>query len=296
MFGYIKTYPPELKVREQESYRALYCGLCREMGRCDGQCARLTLSYDFVFLTLVRLCVTGEAPSFRPRRCLVHPFRRRPMGESCEALAHSARCAALLNYWKCRDDCADERGWRRLRAYLLLPLLAMGRRRVRRTYAALDGRIAAHLADLSRLERERVDSVDLPANVFGELLRELCVFGLEGTAARLAAEIGYHVGRWIYLVDALDDREADAKRGAYNPFLLLHGTPTLTEEQKETVAAHLVEELMGIERALDLLDEDEIPYRDGTAILKNILYLGMPRVAREVLGEDEGEDARGSAP
>ena len=68
MFGYIKTYPPELKVREQESYRALYCGLCREMGRCDGQCARLTLSYDFVFLTLVRLSVTGEAPTFRPRR------------------------------------------------------------------------------------------------------------------------------------------------------------------------------------------------------------------------------------
>ena len=289
MFGYIKTYPPELKVREQESYRALYCGLCREMGQCDGQCARLMLSYDFVFLALVRLCVTGEAPSFRQRRCLVHPFRRRPMGEDCEALAHSARCAALLNYWKCRDDCADERGLRRLRAYLLLPPLALGRRRVRRVYAELDERIAEHLAALSRLERERVDSVDLPADAFGALLRELCAFGLEGVPFKLAAEIGYHVGRWIYLVDALDDREADAKRGAYNPLIPHFGAAALTEEQKETMAAHLVEDLMGVERALDLLDEDEIPYRDGAAILKNILYLGMPRVAREVLGEDEGE-------
>ena len=288
MFGYIRTYAPELKVREHESYRAAYCGLCREMGRCTGCTSRLTLSYDFVFLTLLRLCVTGEEPSFRSRRCAVHPLRRRPSMESNQALSHCARCAALLNYWKIRDDRADERGVKRLRALPAQPVLAGGRRRARKVYGDLDERIAARLEELSALERERVASADLPANVFGELVREFCAYGLEGTQAKIASALGYHTGRWIYLVDALDDREADAKRGSYNPFVLLYGDGKLTSEQKETLEAHLIEELMGVERALDLIDGTAYP--DGAAILRNILYLGMPHTAKEILYQQENID------
>ena len=55
MYGYIRTFDPELKVREQEYYRAVYCGLCRTMGKCTGQCSRMTLSYDFTLFALVRM-------------------------------------------------------------------------------------------------------------------------------------------------------------------------------------------------------------------------------------------------
>lgn len=281
MFGYIRTHVPELRVREHECYRAVYCGLCREMGRCTGCCSRLTLSYDFVFLTLVRMAVTGEKPTFGRRRCAVHPLKKRPTMESCEALTHSAHCAALLNYHKILDDKADERGLKRLRAMLLQPLLAVGRRRARRVYGELEAQIASHLAELSALERENTDSADLPANAFGALLRDICAYGLEGTQAKLAAAIGYHTGRWIYLIDALDDRAADAERGSYNPLNLMYGTSALTAEQTETFSAHLTEELMEIESALDLTDGDAFP--EGMALLRNMLYLGMPRVAEAIL-------------
>lgn len=281
MFGYIRTHVPELRVREHECYRAVYCGLCREMGRCTGCLSRLTLSYDFVFLTLVRMAVTGEKPTFSPRRCAVHPLRKRPMMNGNEALAHSARCAALLNYWKVRDDRADERGFKRLRAMLVQPFMAIGRRRARRVYGQLEAQIASHLAQLSALERDNTDSADLPANAFGALLRDICAYGLEGTQAKLAAAIGYHTGRWIYLIDALDDRAADAERGSYNPLNLMYGTSALTAEQTETFSAHLTEELMEIESALDLTDGDAFP--EGMALLRNMLYLGMPRVAEAIL-------------
>lgn len=281
MFGYIRTHVPELRVREHECYRAVYCGLCREMGRCTGCLSRLTLSYDFVFLTLVRMAVTGEKPTFSPRRCAVHPLRKRPMMNGNEALAHSARCAALLNYWKVRDDRADERGFKRLRAMLIQPFMAIGRRRARRVYGQLEAQIASHLAQLSALERDNTDSADLPANAFGALLRDICAYGLEGTQAKLAAAIGYHTGRWIYLIDALDDRAADVERGSYNPLNLMYGTSALTAEQTETFSAHLTEELMEIESALDLTDGDAFP--EGMALLRNMLYLGMPRVAEAIL-------------
>jgi hypothetical protein len=281
MFGYIRTYVPELKVREHECYRALYCGLCREMGRCTGCLSRLTLSYDFVFLTLVRMAVTGEKPTFSPRRCVVHPLKKHPMMNGNEALIHSARCAAILNYWKLCDDRADERGFKRHRAMLIQPFMAIGRRRARRVYGQLEAQIASHLAQLSALERDNTDSADLPANAFGALLRDICAYGLEGTQAKLAAAIGYHTGRWIYLIDALDDRAADAERGSYNPLNLMYGTSALTAEQTETFSAHLTEELMEIESALDLTDGDAFP--EGMALLRNMLYLGMPRVAEAIL-------------
>ena len=281
MFGYIRTHVPELRVREHECYRAVYCGLCREMGRCTGCLSRLTLSYDFVFLTLVRMAVTGEKPTFSPRRCAVHPLKKRPMMNGNEALAHSARCAALLNYWKVRDDRADERGFKRLRAMLVQPFMAIGRRRARRVYGQLEAQIASHLAQLSALERDNADSADLPANAFGALLRDICAYGLDGVQAKLAAAIGYHTGRWIYLIDALDDRAADAERGSYNPLNLMYGTSALTAEQTETFSAHLTEELMEIESALDLTDGDAFP--EGMALLRNMLYLGMPRVAEAIL-------------
>ena len=63
MFGYVKTHNPELRVAEYEYYRAAYCGLCRSMGKCTGQCSRMTLSYDFAFLALIRLALTGDKVS-----------------------------------------------------------------------------------------------------------------------------------------------------------------------------------------------------------------------------------------
>ena len=54
MFGYIKPQIPELKVKEHELYKATYCGLCRAMGKRTGCMSKMTLSYDFVFLVLLR--------------------------------------------------------------------------------------------------------------------------------------------------------------------------------------------------------------------------------------------------
>ena len=50
MFGYVRPYKPELKVRDYESFRAMYCGLCRTLRKRHGVTGRLTLSYDMTFL------------------------------------------------------------------------------------------------------------------------------------------------------------------------------------------------------------------------------------------------------
>ena len=85
MFGYVRTVPSELRLREYECYRAYYCGLCRSMGKCTGACSRLTLSYDFVFLAACRAWLCGEKPETKRFRCALHPLRGRAAANLCKA-------------------------------------------------------------------------------------------------------------------------------------------------------------------------------------------------------------------
>ncbi len=323
MYGYIRPYDPELKVREKEYYRAVYCGLCRTMGRCTGFSSRLSLSYDLTYFALLRLALCGESPRMRRRRCAVHPTHRRPMAEPGEALMLTARISALLLYHKVRDDHADERGLRRTAATLLgAPTAGLRRRALaaggtpkadRQSTAeamlAVDAALVRAMDGLAALEAARLRSVDEPADRFGEVISQLLAQGLSADRARLATAIGHHIGRWVYILDAADDLEEDAKAGRYNPLLCLwsgqvapaddgdmsapvdairegkRGTAPVdtffSPARREEVRIALSAELLGLERAMDLL---EIPDPDLAGILRNILYEGLPREVERVLG------------
>jgi hypothetical protein len=285
MYGYVRTHAPELKVREQEYYRAVYCGLCRTMGKCTGQCSRMTLSYDFTFFALVRMALTGNRPAVKPRRCLAHPARKRPMAEPGEDLALCACMSAILAYHKIRDDLRDERGLKRTAATVISPFVGSFRRRaVKRGYTEADRAVDTAMRRLCELEAARPPSVDEPATLFGELMATLLGYGLEGNQAKLARTIGLHVGRWVYILDAIDDYAEDMKTGRYNPLACLYGDPamtTLPTEKRESLKIALLNELSELERAFDLLDTAD--HSDLAGILSNILYMGMPREAERVL-------------
>ncbi len=285
MYGYIRPHHPELKVREQEYYRAVYCGLCRTMGKCTGQCSRATLSYDFTFFALVRMALCDREPTIHARRCAAHPTHRRPMVEPDDTLRLCAYLSAILAYHKVRDDLRDERGLKRTAATMVNPYLAsLHRRALRRGHADSDRRVADAMQALVDMESARPRSVDEPAELFGALMASLLSYGLEDDREKLATTIGRHIGRWVYILDAADDFAEDMRADRYNPFACLYGDPamsTLPSERREEVRTALLSELMGVERAFNLLDLDDRP--DLRGILFNILYQGMPREAERVL-------------
>ena len=280
MFGYIRVNSPELRVREYEYYKAAYCGLCHSMGRCTGQCSRLSLSYDFAFLVLVRMTLSGTVPEIRRRRCIAHPLHRRNSMEPNAESDYCARAAAILTYEKCRDDVADERGGKRLRARFRCLFFHGAYRRAAKKLPRLAQGVRESLARLSALEKERRRSVDEPAAVFGELLSFLVSYGYEGETATLASSIGRIVGKFIYIADAADDYKKDVKNGAYNPFALLF-PKGFTEEDRASAEVALRAELCDLEAAFDLLLPGENP--ETNEILRNILYLGMPATVKKVL-------------
>ncbi len=281
MFGYVRPLKSELRIREYERYRAYYCGLCRAMGDCTGQCSRLTLSYDAVFLASVRCCLTNEPPTVKPIRCLLHPLRRRPAVAESPQLAYCADASALLSYRKLEDDLCDEHGLRRLRARLGTWSLRSAYRRAARRHPALDQAVAEALKELRLYEASPAPhSADVAAELFGRVMRAVFSEGLEGANARIAAEIGDATGRWIYLIDAIDDLREDEKKGRFNPLRDVFAD-TSCEKSTEILKTALNGVLLSAERAHALMDAADSP--ELNEIVSNVLYLGLPNTAKTVL-------------
>ena len=285
MFGYVKPVVGELLVREHEFYKATYCGICRAMKRHTGGLSNVTLSYDSVFLALVRMLYIPEADfAADKRRCIAHPFKKRPMLRENSALEYTARAFAVLTYYKLKDDMHDESGLKRLGAGMARPIASKANQK-----AALDGlsAIAADRLDkISALEASACESVDSPADLFGQLLGEIFAFGLAEGDRQVPYEVGYHLGRFIYAADAAEDYDKDLKNGSYNPYVLLYGGKPLTLENKQSIKCGLLLECKKISAAVNLL-----PFGSRATIeniINNIIYLGL--VKRIEFLDGEGKD------
>ena len=115
MYGYIRPNRGELRVREYERFQAVYCGLCRALGRRYGPLARFAVSYDLTFLALLLGRGNGRAEKCF---CPAHPLRRRRCLCGGPALEAAADFSVILTWWKLADELRDGGFWTRLGARL----------------------------------------------------------------------------------------------------------------------------------------------------------------------------------
>ena len=269
MFGYVTPLESELKVKEQQFYKSVYCGLCKTMGKKVCSESRLTLSYDIVFLCLVRFLLDEETLSFKKGRCGLSPFKKRVILSTNPSLEYCSKAGALLAYHNIADDVRDKRGFKKIAAKLLLSSAKRMRRKA--MIPELDKSIEELLIQLQDEENSLDTSVDKCASKFGELLGDVFCHGYDGDKRLISYEIGYHTGKWIYILDAADDFYKDTKNGEFNP---------LSELDPERILCTLKLELEGVSRALSLIT----PYDSGIMnILNNIIYLGMIEKAKKIL-------------
>ena len=282
MFGYVKPKKSELLVKEYEFYRATYCGICRAMKHHTGSLSRVTLSYDSVFLALVRmLYISPDTISAHKPRCIAHPLSLKPMLEENEALGYVARAFAILTYYKLQDDLSDEKPSRRVAISALSPIVSHAKCR------AGDDELAEFVKDkldrITDLERASHPGVDEPATLFGELLGEIFAHGLDEKDKTAPYYVGYHLGRFIYAADAAEDYGKDLKSGSYNPYVISYGGAPLTRENKETIKCALLLECKRLESAVNLLPFGDLATIEN--IISNVIYLGLPERIR-FLDED----------
>lgn len=270
MFGYVRPLRPELKCRDFDLYRATYCGLCRCLRRRYGPVAPMLLNFDFTFLALL---LWEAEPSFTPcrGRCHANPLVKKPMCPDSPALELAADATILLTWWKVKDSVADESLWRGIPARLLEVILYPAYRKAARQRPDFDRTTRTCLEELAALEREGCPSIDRTADTFARILQAAAPE--EGERGRVLRQLLYHLGRWIYLVDARDDLAEDRQAERYNPIALRYGPEGDDKSLKQTLDHSL--ELIGA--ALQLGE-----FGCRAPLLENIVYLGLPLVQRAV--------------
>ena len=308
MFGYVKVNTPSMRVREHELYRAIYYGLCRNMGKTSGQTSRLALSYDLVFLAAVRMLATGEKLNLSHGRCIAHPIKKRAFVASSDSLTYASAVSAVLLEGKLRDNITDEGAVKRTLARLASPavrgMVKKAKRKAGDSITFASSLTDEKLAALSDLEREICPSLDRTSEIFGELMGDLFAAGLTGAEERICRHLGRAVGRFIYVCDAADDVIEDKKKKRYNPILAMYGDSIINEDghlEKDVAESILCAALLYLDSAsaaAELLCDSAAPHlRDASEIVRNILYIGMPENLKSVLkrrtGKNENPDTNG---
>lgn len=214
------------------------------------------------------------------KRCAVHPIRRRCCVAGDPALDAAADMSVILTYWQLRDGVADHGFWGGLKYRIASVLLRPVYRKARERRPQFDAGTKAHLSELAALERERCSSLDAPADAFAKLLALAAEEVSDPVRRRVTAQLLYHLGRWVYLVDAADDLRADIKSGGYNP-LALRFTPkdgALAPADSEALALTLDGSVRTMAAAFELLPETKY-----TPVLRAAVYEGLYAVGAAVL-------------
>ena len=280
MFGYLVAEPGFLTEEEQERYRAAYCGLCRCIRERHGQPARLSLTYDMTFLTLLLGSLYEPEERSGEETCPAHPIRPRRWWMS-EYTAYAADLNVAMAYLKCLDDWEDDGN---PAALAESRLFKAGYEKVLTLYPRRCEAIRRSLETLHALERDRIEDADAAAASFGDMMGELLPVRDDRWEQPLR-HMGQALGRFLYVMDACMDLDADALRGRYNPFRRFYGLPDNERRFKETLEMLLGECLFWF---------DKLPLVQDAGILKNILCVGLWTQFNKRYKREEKTDGTGS--
>ena len=304
MLGYVKVFKPELKVREYEVYCGYYCGVCKSIGKRYGQLPRMALSYDAAFLALLLESIHDTLDAPTQEHCIAHPFIKKKTIIRNAAIDYAADVMLILAWYKLLDDANDEG---KLYAKGTMPAFRRIFKKLRKKHSALCESIEAHLAELSALEKEKCTHLDMATEAFSKIMESIFSEGyktlcdeadefVESTAdsrphnifdedmAALFGTIGYHMGKWVYLIDAADDIEDNLKTGAYNP--LIYRFNYNSSESAEQFRKRIEEDLkFNLYHYLAMIGNclDALEIKKNKGIIENVIYFGLNRTTEEII-------------
>lgn len=280
IFGYVRINKGELKVKEYEAYRGIYCSVCRSLGKNYGPAARMILSYDMTFLAMVRLASDNVVPCYKPGRCPFNPSKKCNYCTNCdEELNFVCAAAIIMFYYKVRDNISDSPFFKKILMLFLLPFAIVKRNKAKRLYPEIEAIIAESIVKQTECENKKTASFDEAAHSSAEALGKIFALNAKDKQNELY-RFGYFVGRWVYLIDAADDLKSDIKYKSFNVFVNNFNLTNerINEDQVEKIRSTLN---MSCACAIDAFEKTEFTVM--LPVIENILFDGMEQAVENIL-------------
>lgn len=261
MFGYITVNSAHLSEQEKKTYRGYYCGLCRSLGDTGGIFCRASLSYDMTFLAILLSGLYDADPRVSLRRCLLHPVKQHEEIVN-KYTYYAADMNILLAYYDLMDDWKDDRN---LRSLLESSLLRARIKHIKEKYPRQHAAVVSYVDELYGCEKKNITDIDVPSSLTGKMLAEIFTCDDDMWKKDLA-DMGFYLGKFIYLMDAFEDAPEDIKKGNYNPFGHIFDSSDHIERCRQILMMQMADCCRAFER---------LPIIENIGILRNVLYSGV---------------------
>lgn len=281
MFGYVKVYKPELKMKEFEMYRGVYCSLCKQLGKSYGILSRLVLNYDMTFLALLLQASQSAESKYQTSHC---SFCFAKKCACCalpdDALEYAAAMTMVMTYHKILDNIHDGLFFKKILSMLALPYFKIKYKKASGLYPEITIQTKEQMETQLAIESNKTDSIDIAADASAKALGKIIAFKFPPEQKEQAYRFGYCLGRFVYLCDALDDLEKDFKNKSYNVFLIKNNTDfNLIRKTSYAILDITADEMA---KAFETLALNR--YK---SILDNIIYYGLDCTINRVLKMEE---------
>ena len=262
MFGYIRINKMDLTFREFDYYKGYYCGLCKYLKENHGEISRLSLNYDITFLIVILTALYKLDSDITYERCIANPLKKK-MRIVNEITEYAASMNILLSYYKLEDNLYDDNGIKDKLAYELY------KGKLKKAYEKYPQKaeyIKQQLGNLRELEKQESKSIDKVSNTFGNLMGEIFVYKKDEYEQNLR-NIGFNLGKYIYILDAYEDLEEDNKKGRYNPFI--------DYIDKKEELKNKVDRLISMSLGMATKNIEQLNLEFNKSIIDNIIYSGV---------------------
>lgn len=289
MLGYVKAYKPNLKMSEYELYRGVYCSLCKNLGRRYSPLAQLFLSFDFTLAALITLSLSDKKCRFLHSRCPYNPAKKCLNCADSSSLDSCADAVIITVYYKLLDNLHDKGIKNKILAALVFPFVALMHKKARRLSPETDSITKAAIKKQCIAEKANA-GIDEAAEPSARALADIFSSGLEEDEKLIVSTLGYMVGRFVYILDAVDDLEKDVKSGNFNPFA---GEISDFGNQYERQAfAEKAQQMLNLTQSEAVAAFDLLETKRLGSIISNILYEGLEQSARDVLAKYTQSDCK----
>ncbi len=281
MLGYVKAFKAEMKIKDYELYRGIYCSLCRALGRNYSPIAQLFLSYDFALAAVLRLAVGASGCEFSQKRCPYNPAKKCLICGRKDELDLCAHAVIITVYYKVIDNMRDAGFKSKLLAYLIYPVIYYMHKKAARLAPEIEKAVSEAMEEQRIAEEKNGVGVDEAAHPSANALGKVFSLGFEGDEKQLLYSIGYMIGRFVYILDAADDLESDLKNGSFNPFK----NADISNDGKRAEFADRVEQMLNLTQSTALESLDTLETKRFEDILENIVFDGLDNCGKRVLAK-----------
>ena len=283
MFGYVLPDKPNMFMKDYALYRAFYCGLCKSIGKKCSEVMRFTTNYDITFLNVLYHAIFDQDVVIKEETCVLGPFKKKPIVQDDELTQIIIDVNNILGHYKCVDDIKDNKSASKWMFDKMI--LKKHYKRAKVNLEVIDKLVSNGYEKLRELEKKECKSVDIVADPFANIMKGIAKELFKDKYNDSIGDMMYALGKWVYVVDAIDDIDDDYNGKKFNLFLFDY---EYIDKKTFLIEKHDDLEFILKNCYKTIVDNfNNLKVKKYEGVLTNILWYGIKAKTEEILSRSE---------